>query len=309
MTAAPLPSDGPDRPRGRSGGDDDVGRTDPDGDGPPVPSGAEGDGDARRGPVGGEESSADRAVRLADLAAAISRIGPDGTDRSAPAGRPSRGAGLATERTIRPRGRAGGDLAGGRRVVTGPPPEDPLGPANDAPGDPESVAKAICLRLLTGAARSRADLARALRRREIPDGAAERVLDRLTDVGLIDDAAYAEAFVASKHRDRGLGRAALRTELRRKGIDPGIADRAVDAVDGHAERRRAADLVARRLDSAVFAGLPAARRRLLGLLARRGYPASVAAAVVDDALRGFSDPTTLEPGDDSVAAGWDDAET
>lgn len=252
------------------------------------------DGDRRPGPgpVVGDDPSADRAARLAELAAAIARIGPDGTGGSAPAGRPDRPA-------------AEGPLHD--ELVTGPPPEDPAGPQNDPPGDPEAVAKAICLRLLTGAARSRADLARALHRREIPQQVADRVLDRFTEVGLVDDAAYAEAFVASKHRDRGLGRVALRTELRRKGIDPAVADRAVDAVDGEAERRRAEDLVAKRLDSALFAGLPAARRRLLGLLARRGYPASLAATVVDDALRGFTDATALEPGDDTVAGGWDDS--
>jgi regulatory protein len=294
------------------------------------------DGDRRPapgpGPVGGDDPPADRTSRLAELAAAIARIGPDGTDGSTAAGRPVgggsgqvRGSGPRQpgqvdgssgrgrrHRSGRPSGsghpsRPAGDADPERRVVVGPPPDDPAAPANDPPGDPEAVAKAICLRLLTGAARSRADLAQALRRREIPQEVADRVLDRFAEVGLIDDAAYADAFVASKHRDRGLGRAALRTELRRKGIDPGVADRAVDALDGESERRRAEDLVAKRLDSAVFAGLPAARRRLLGLLARRGYPASLAASVVDVALRGFADPTALEPGDDTVAAGWDDA--
>ena len=101
-----------------------------------------------------------------------------------------------------------------RRV---PPPDDGAG---DEPGDPVAVAKSICLRLLTGSTRTRADLERALRRRGIADDVAGAVLDRLTEVGLIDDAAYAEAFVASRHRDRGLGRSALRAELRRKGVDP-----------------------------------------------------------------------------------------
>ena len=57
------------------------------------------------------------------------------------------------------------------------------------------------------------------------------VLDRFVEVGLIDDRAYAEAFVAAKHRDRALGATALRTELRRKGVDDETVDAAVRRVD------------------------------------------------------------------------------
>ncbi len=157
-------------------------------------------------------------------------------------------------------------------------------------GDPEAAAKNFCLRWLTVRARSRAELATKLRERGIPDAAAERALDRLTDVGLVDDAAFAASFVTSRHRDRGLGRAALRRELRHKGVDRDLAEQALQAIDGDAERDRAAALVARKLDAAMFAGTEAARRRLLGMLARRGYSPSVAISVVNDALRGFAEP-------------------
>lgn len=179
----------------------------------------------------------------------------------------------------------------------------PGDPAAEGPaaGDPVAAAKNLCLRWLTVRARSRAELATKLRERGIPDDAAARALDRLAELGLIDDAAFAAAFVASKHRDRGLGRTALRRELERKGIDRGLADQALEAIDGDAERRRAAQLVAKKLDAAMFAGTEAARRRLLGMLARRGYSPSVAIPVVNDALRGFAEP--WEPsGDDESGA-------
>jgi regulatory protein len=163
-------------------------------------------------------------------------------------------------------------------------------------GDPETAAKNLCLRWLAVQGRSRAELAAKLRERGIPDDAAERALDRLARVGLIDDAAYAAAFVASRHRDRGLGRLALRRELQRKGIDRDLAEQALEPIDGDAERSRAAALVAKKLDSAMFAGSDAARRRLLGMLARRGYSPGVAIAVVNDALRGFTEP--LDPSAD-----------
>lgn len=171
----------------------------------------------------------------------------------------------------------------------------------DPSGNPDAAAKNLCLRLLTTRARSRAELAEKLHERGIPADAAQRVLDRLTAVGLVDDVAFAEAFVVSRRRDRALGRSALRTELQRKGIDRAVADRAVAGIDEESERRRAADLVAQRLDAAMFAGPQAARRRLLALLARRGYSVSVAAHVVADALRGYVEPEALlgADGDDT----------
>ncbi len=164
---------------------------------------------------------------------------------------------------------------------------EPGGHPEDDLGDPETVARAICLRLLTGAARPRAALAAALRSRGIPDDVADRVLGRFTEVGLIDDRAYADAYVAAKHRQRALGATALRTELRRKGVDEETVLQAVRTIDQDAERDRARALVRRRVDAAMANGEAAARRRLVGLLARRGYSAELALGVVDEALEQY----------------------
>ena len=100
---------------------------------------------------------------------------------------------------------------GGRR--TAPPANDgPLNPdvVDGAPeeemNDPESVARGICLRALTGAPKTRQQLAELLSARGVPDDAAEAVLDRYTEVGLIDDAAFARAWVSSRQAGRGLAR-------------------------------------------------------------------------------------------------------
>lgn len=162
------------------------------------------------------------------------------------------------------------------------------GHPEDPPGDPEVVAKAICLRLLTSAARPRAALALALRKRGIPDQVADAVLDRFVEVGLIDDEAYARDFIAAKARDRGLGVAALRTELRSKGVDEEVVAAAVESIDQQAERSRARALIERRVDAAMSAGAVAARRRLAALLARRGYSADIALSVVDEALAAYT---------------------
>jgi regulatory protein len=150
--------------------------------------------------------------------------------------------------------------------------------------DPESVARTICLNLLTGAPRSRAELAKALRKRGVPDDAAQQVLDRLSDVNLIDDAAYAEAFVESRHRGRGLARSALRQELRRKGVDDVVANAAVETIDADDELAAARSLVARRVASTERLTPEARLRRLTGMLQRKGYSAGVAFRVVREAL-------------------------
>ncbi len=151
----------------------------------------------------------------------------------------------------------------------------------DGPGDPESVARIICLQLLTDRPRTRQELAGVLRTRGVPAEAATAVLDRLGAVGLVDDAAFAEAWVHARHTDRGLGRRALAAELRRKGIADELATEALAGVDEAAEERRASELVERRLRS-IPADAPrqAVARRLVGMLSRKGYPPGLAHRVV-----------------------------
>jgi regulatory protein len=158
------------------------------------------------------------------------------------------------------------------------------GPAGDDPGDPEQVARAVCLRALTGAPKTRSQLADLLAGRGVPDEAAEAVLDRFTEVGLIDDAAFARAWVSSRQAGRGLARRALRAELRAKGVEPEVAAEAVELVDDDDERAAATTLVQRRLASMSRLDRATATRRLLGMLARKGYSGGMAAAVVREAL-------------------------
>src|SRR2546423_11878340 len=93
----------------------------------------------------------------------------------------------------------------------------PLDPA-DPDAEPEGVARAIALRLLERQPRTRAELERAMARRDVPSDVAAAVLDRFTQVGLVGDAAFAQAWVDSRHRGRGLGRPALSAGLRRPGV-------------------------------------------------------------------------------------------
>ncbi|MEO7625070.1 MAG: regulatory protein RecX, partial [Nocardioides sp.] len=85
--------------------------------------------------------------------------------------------------------------------------------------DPEAVARKILLDALTGQARSRKELADKLAKKDVPGELAEQLLDRFAEVGLIDDEAFAKAWIESRQPGKGLARRALAHELRRKGID------------------------------------------------------------------------------------------
>lgn len=156
--------------------------------------------------------------------------------------------------------------------------------AAEVEADPEGVARTILLDALTGQARTRRELADKLAKREVPDDVASELLDRFTDVGLIDDAAFASAWVESRHRSRGLAPRALAQELRRKGVDDEEAKAALEQIDEDDQRAAARVLVDRKMRSMRGLDPQVATRRLAGMLARKGYGAGLAFAVVREAL-------------------------
>ncbi|GAA4706659.1 hypothetical protein GCM10023215_53990 [Pseudonocardia yuanmonensis] len=202
---------------------------------------------------------------------------------------------------------AEGDAAAGtrarRRGVSRGSEAAEAGPAQDerTPEEQEAAAKEICLRLLTDRARSKHELATALRKKGVAGEISEKVLERFDEVGLIDDQAFADAWVRSRHRARGLGRRAIAQELRRKGVAKEVADTALTEVDDAAEEQRARELVDRRLRGVTVSGpedRQKAGRRLLGMLARKGYPPPIAYRVVRTALAEHgADEDELGPAD------------
>jgi regulatory protein len=113
---------------------------------------------------------------------------------------------------------------------------------------------------------------------------AEGVLGRFSEVGLIDDAAFADAWVRSRHVGRGLARRALATELRRRGVDDDTVKDAVSAVTPQQEEDAAAELVRKRLPAMTRLDTQTRTRRLVGMLARKGYSPGLAYRVVRGAL-------------------------
>jgi regulatory protein len=182
-----------------------------------------------------------------------------------------------------------GDVSAGVDAWThrAPAPPDPVADGPEA--DPEAVARKILLDQLTGQARSRKELSDKLASRNVPADVATRLLDRFEEVGLVDDRAFARSWVASRRAvgsggGRGLATRALAQELRRKGIDDEVAREALDEVDPADEEAAARVLVRKKLRSLSSVDEVTATRRLVGMLARKGYGSGLAFAVVRDEL-------------------------
>lgn len=131
-------------------------------------------------------------------------------------------------------------------------------------------------------ARSRSELAEILRKRNVPIEAADAVLDRMTEVGLIDDAAYAHSWVDSRQQRRHLSRSVLRRELQQKGIDREVVDEAVNQVTPDDERGAAVALAEKKLRSMRGLDATVQRRRIAGALARKGFGADLVGSVLRD---------------------------
>lgn len=170
-------------------------------------------------------------------------------------------------------------MTGGRRPVSSRPARE-LGPDDD----PAEVARQVCLDQLSFAARTRAELAAACARRGVPQEVAEQVLSRFGEVGLVDDAAFAQAWVAQRSTGKGLARRALSQELRRRGVDDETTAEAVAALAPEDELAAARALVDKRLRTTAGLAPDARVRRLVSLLARKGHTSGTAYRVVREAL-------------------------
>ena len=125
-----------------------------------------------------------------------------------------------------------------------------------------------------------------LAKRGYPGDVSTAVLNRLGEVGLVDDAEFAEQWVRSRRVNAGKGRRALVVELRNKGVDDEVIDAAVADIDAGAERQRAEELVRSKLrrESLADGDEQKLMRRLVGMLARRGYGQGLAFDVVNTEL-------------------------
>lgn len=169
---------------------------------------------------------------------------------------------------------------------------EPRDAGRDPDADPVEVARTIVLDRLTTRAHTRQELAQILAKKNVSSDAADHVLARMEEVGLIDDAAFAESWVESRQQRRHLSKRALRMELQRKGVDRDEVDAALDQVDRSDERGAAEALARKKVRTMARLEPHVRRRRLAGALARRGFGSDV----VSDVLREVLD----DDGDDEV---------
>ncbi|HEX4786881.1 MAG TPA: regulatory protein RecX [Actinospica sp.] len=152
------------------------------------------------------------------------------------------------------------------------------------PQDPEAYARGLLLDALSRSARTRGQLAGLLARKGVEPELAEALLEHYTELGLVDDAAYAEAFTRSRHEHKGLGSRAIAFELRRRSVPDELVQEAVSVLDTETEQATATRLARER--QARMSGLPreVQARRLAGFLARKGYGGETVGRAVREAL-------------------------
>lgn len=170
---------------------------------------------------------------------------------------------------------------------------DTSGARSRPEGGTEAQAKDVCLRYLTDRARSRKELADKLTTKGFTPEIIERVLDRLTDIKLIDDVEFAQQWVTSRHTHSGRGKRAIGMELRTKGISQDIAAQALDTIHGDDEKERARELVVKKMRTLARSGNLSTTdraerdrivRKLVSMLARRGFAQGMAFDVVKTEL-------------------------
>jgi regulatory protein len=175
-------------------------------------------------------------------------------------------------------GRGGDDHEGGADAATD------SGSGADCDADPESVARSIVLRKLAARAHTRAELERVLKTKRVPEEAIDTVLDRMVEVGLVDDEVFARDWVESRQRRRFLSKSALRQELTRKGVEREEIESAVGAVGAEDELAAARALAEKKAPALAKLDPQVRYRRMAGLLGRRGFSSGVVGRVLSEKL-------------------------
>ena len=169
------------------------------------------------------------------------------------------------------------------------------------PDELEAKIRDRVLRLLTAQPRTRAELERSLARAGAPAELVARVLDRFSELKLVDDDAYAQAYVRTGVSVRRRGARSLSLELRGRGVSPEVIAAATAEIDSTTEYATARELAARRLRGLARHDPAVQRRRLTGLLLRRGFSPGVVTQVVSEALAGSGEAEGNPVGEELAA--------
>jgi regulatory protein len=148
----------------------------------------------------------------------------------------------------------------------------------------ESEIMSVVMRRLNAAPRSRGELSKYLLDKEFDPTLIERVLDRVSSMGYIDDVGYAQEWVRSRHRSRGLAPSVLKRELISKDVDLEVIEAALEQLTSDETRVRAYELAAKKYRSLMSVDHAVAVRRIASLLQRKGYPPSMCFQVAKETV-------------------------
>ena len=156
------------------------------------------------------------------------------------------------------------------------------------------AAKQVLLRRLSHAPRTRKELAKDLKDKDISDEVANVALDRFEEVGLINDQALASNYVSSQHERKGLGKNALRQQLRAKGVSDDVAQEAISQISDDQEFQAAFALACKKIRSLQKDDAKTQLRKIVGVLARKGYSSNLAFRVAKEVITDLPDGLPLE---------------
>ena len=156
------------------------------------------------------------------------------------------------------------------------------------------AAKQVLLRRLSHAPRTRKELAKDLKDKDISDEVANVALDRFEEVGLINDQALASNYVSSQHERKGLGKNALRQQLRAKGVSDDVALEAISQISDDQEFQAAFALACKKFRSLQRDDAKTQLRKIVGVLARKGYSSNLAFRVAKEVITDLPDGLPLE---------------
>lgn len=147
----------------------------------------------------------------------------------------------------------------------------------------EKRARNVLLYQLGRSMKTRFQLEQIMHKREIPSEVFEPLLDRFTEAQLIDDGAFASAYVSSRFHQRGKSLAAIRRELRQKGVSDQHIEAATSEYDSEQEQQLAIEIAVSRSARLRNLDPQTRRRRLTGFLQRRGFSGPVLSRALREA--------------------------
>jgi len=156
------------------------------------------------------------------------------------------------------------------------------------------AAKQVLLRRLSHAPRTRKELAKDLKDKDISDEVANIALDRFEEVGLINDQALASNYVSSQHERKGIGKNAFRQQLRAKGVSDDVALEAISQISDDQEFQAAFALACKKIRSLQKDDAKTQLRKIVGVLARKGYSSNLAFRVAKEVITDLPDGLPLE---------------